>query len=261
VAVRRRKQFEKVMTDLILQLDDVDLHYQRSQVVTRANLAIRRGQWIALVGPNASGKTTLLRCAAGRLPPSRGVVRLEGRPLYPVAGWQGNLPGYAAAPEELPPFLTVQQSLEIYAAARKLADVPEHSWALCRQLGLAPYARTLIRELSLGTRQKLAVVLALLDSPALLLIDEVFNGLDIRSSLALRSHLRQRVKDDGLTVLMATHSLDIVKSCCDGLVLVDCGKLLHSWEPAELSRYSGAEDLERALAQFLPPAGSDHEST
>lgn len=245
------------MTEAPLQLIEVDLRYQQRLVVSGANMTIQRGKWIALVGPNASGKTTLLRCAAGRMPPSRGTVCLDGKPLYPVAGRRERLPGFASPPGELPPFLTVRQSLEVYAFAHGLASVPEHTLALCGHLGLSSFEHTLTRELSLGTRQKLAVVLALLDGPALLLIDEVFNGLDIRSALALRTHLRERVERDGLSVLMATHSLDIVKACCDGLVLVDSGKLLCSWESAEIGQYPGTGELEQALAQILSLADAD----
>ncbi len=71
------------MSDFILQLEDVDLRYGGKLVVSGARLEVPRGQWIALVGPNGSGKTTLLRCAAGRLAPSRGAARVEGKPLYP----------------------------------------------------------------------------------------------------------------------------------------------------------------------------------
>lgn len=243
------------MTEAILQLEDVDLRYQDALVVRSAELVVKRGQWLALVGPNASGKTTLLRSAAGRLPPSRGVVRFAGQPLYPLSGWRTTLPGYACPPEDLPPFLTIAQSMEILAAAHRLDAIPEPARDLARALGLAPYEHRLIRELSLGTRQKLAVVHALLPAPVLLLIDEVFNGLDLRSALALRNHLRQQVEQTGLSVLMATHSLDLVRSCCDSLVLIDGGRLLPGWSAAELRQYATTGDLERALAQSLAPEG------
>src|SRR5262245_23209144 len=68
----------QAMSDAILQFDDVDLGYGGRRVASAVRLAIPRGRWIALAGANGSGKTTLLRCAAGRLPPSRGMVRLDG---------------------------------------------------------------------------------------------------------------------------------------------------------------------------------------
>lgn len=239
------------MSDPMLQLDEVDLRYGGKPVVGAAHLVIPRGQWIALVGPNGSGKTTLLRCAAGRMPPSRGRVLVAGLSLYPLEQWRGLLPGFASAPEELPPFLTVGQSLQIYANAHGIGAVPEHTLALCRELGLAAFEHELIRHLSLGTRQKLAVVLALLTAPALLLLDEVFNGLDLRSALALKSHLRALV-GQGLSVVLATHGLDLVRDYCDGLVLVDAGALVGSWDADRLRSFATTAALERALAEALP---------
>jgi ABC-2 type transport system ATP-binding protein len=240
------------MSDMALELDAIDLSYGKRTVVSAASLSLRQGQWIALVGPNASGKTTLLRCAAGRLPPARGTVRIAGQPLYSAAEPGSALPGYATAPEELPPFLSVRQSLEIYASANGIEAVPEHSMALCRDLGLGACEHELIRHLSLGTRQKLAVVLALLTGPALLLLDEVFNGLDVRSALTLKRHLRERVERQGMSILLATHALDVVMDYCDGLVLMDAGRLVRSWEAAELRGFKGTAELEQVLANALP---------
>src|SRR3954467_3034823 len=94
--------------DMLLTFDGVELGYAGRTVLHALHLALQRGRWIALAGPNASGKTTLLRCAAGLLPSPRGSVGVEAESLYPLRGRQ-ELPGYAVAPEELPPFLTLRQ--------------------------------------------------------------------------------------------------------------------------------------------------------
>jgi len=241
--------------DHLLQLDDVELRYADKIVVSGVRLELRRGSWVALVGPNASGKTTLLRSVAGRLPPARGFVRIAGKSLYPLRDWHEQLPGCAAVPEELPSFLTVRQSLEIHAAAHGIGAVPDHSLALFRELGLASTEGELIGHLSLGTRQKLAVVLALLTSPTLLLLDEVFNGLDVRSALILKRHLREQVERDGLSILLATHALDLVKDYCDGLALIDAGRLIRCWDAVALRGFGSTAELELALAGALAPAG------
>lgn len=239
------------MSDCILQLDDVDLAYGDRRVASAVRLAIPRGQWIALVGANGSGKTTLLRCAAGRLRPSRGTVLLDGQPLYPLERRRGPLPGFAVGLDELPAFLTLRQSLEICANAHGLGSIPASSLALCRELGLIAWEHELIRHLSLGTRQKLAVVLALLAAPSLLLLDEVFNGLDVRSALVLKAHLRGQVTGQGLSIVLATHALDLPRDYCDGLVLVDAGAVVRSWDAAQLRVFGSTAELERSLADAL----------
>jgi len=236
----------KPLAQAVLQLAGVELGYGGQTVLRGLDLQVDGGRWIALVGPNASGKTTLLRCIAGQLPPQRGVVQLQGRALYPVKEWVG-LPGCATAPEDLPPFLTVRQCLEIYAAANGLESVPAHTTLLCEQLGLRSFEDMLVRSASLGTRQKLAVVLALMRDAPLLLLDEVFNGLDFGSALTLKDHLRRRV-EGGLSILLATHSLDVVLACCDGLLLLDSGRPVRFWDAPELRSFRSTLELERDLA-------------
>lgn len=243
------------MNHTVLQFKGVDLGYGGRVVVHGAELQVNRGQWVALVGPNASGKTTMLRCAAGRLGPLRGEVRFEERSLYPLQDPRAVLPGFAVPPEDLPPFLTVRQGLEIYCSAHGMSGVPERCAALCRDLGLAAFEDVLISELSLGTRQKLSVVLALLTGPPLLLLDEIFNGLDVRSALKLKVHLRERVAREGLSILLATHALDVVMGYCDGLVLMDSGRLLGTWDAAQLRAFRGTDELEQTLAGVLAESG------
>jgi ABC-2 type transport system ATP-binding protein len=243
------------MSSPLLELDSVELRFGARLAASVPRLSVGRGEWLALVGPNASGKTTLLRCIAGRLPPARGQVRLEGGLLYPLGDWRGRLPGYAVPPDELPPFLTVRQCLEIYANAHGAEHVPDASESLCRDLGLLAHEHELIRNLSLGTRQKLAVVLALLTEPAVLALDEVFNGLDIRSALVLKQFLRERVARQSLTVLLATHALDIVTDCCNRLVLIDAGRPILDWNTVQLRSFTATTALEQALADALRAGG------
>lgn len=232
----------------LLELEDLSLGYGAVPVLSGVHFTAERGRWIALVGPNASGKSTLLRSIAGRHAPRHGQVRLDGRSLYPAHGDSPALPGFAVPPEELPPFLTVQQSLEIYAHAHRATELPADCIALVELLGLQPHADKLIRHVSLGTRQKLAIIMALMLRPSLLLLDEVFNGLDFRSALQLRTYLRDRVERDGLTILLVTHSLDVVVRCCDEVVLLDSGRLVRRWPLSDFHGEGGLAALEIALA-------------
>jgi ABC-2 type transport system ATP-binding protein len=234
----------------VLQIIDAELRYGGRPVLSQVQLRVDPGQWIALVGPNASGKTTLLRCAAGRLPPTHGEVLLAGVPLYPLST-NRVLPGYCSPPEDLPRFLSLRQCMQVYAAAHRLAAIPEATIALCAELGLAEHEQKLVEQVSLGTRQKLAIVLALMTAPSLLLLDEVFNGLDFRSARVLKRHLGMLVEHQGLSILLATHALDVVGSCCNAAVLIDSGRLVRGWDTAQLDALHGIRELEDALAAAL----------
>ena len=103
---------------------------------------------------------------------------------------------------------------------------------------------------SLGTRQKLAVLLALLGEPALVVLDEAFNGLDPASALVLKRHLRTRVSAGRCGVLLATHALDVVERYSDRAVLLLDGRVAKEWSREALAalRAMPGEGLETALA-------------
>lgn len=103
---------------------------------------------------------------------------------------------------------------------------------------------------SLGTKQKLAVLLALLGEPALVVLDEAFNGLDPASALVLKRHLRSRVSARRCGVLLATHALDVVERYSDRAALLLNGRIAREWNSEELAvlRAAPGEGLEVALA-------------
>jgi ABC-2 type transport system ATP-binding protein len=131
------------------------------------------------------------------------------------------------------------------------------SLELVASLDLEPHAHTLVRHASFGTKQKLAIVLALMPGPSLLLLDEVFNGLDFASGMQLRGYLRHRVDTGQLTILLATHSLDVVIRCCDGLALLHSGTVIKQWEVSEFTGANGMQSLENALASATAGTAGD----
>ncbi|HVW67507.1 MAG TPA: hypothetical protein VHB68_00970, partial [Steroidobacteraceae bacterium] len=158
--------------------------------------------------------------------------------------------GYACAPEVLPPLLTGRQCLEIYAAALGLSSIGEDVLGLAERFNYLSMLDRFVAAYSLGTRQKLAVLLALLGEPRLIVLDEAFNGLDPASSLALKHYLRDRVSAGRCSVLLATHALDIVERYADRAALLLDGRIAHEWRKDELAamRVTSEEGFEAALA-------------
>ena len=158
--------------------------------------------------------------------------------------------GYGCAPEVLPALLTARQCLEIHAAAKRLPAVNEDLLALADELRFSPYWESFVDTLSLGTRQKLAVLLALVGDPKLILLDEAFNGLDPESAQILKRHLRARLVGSGATLLLATHSLDIVEHHADRAALLVDGRLQRIWQPSDLAALrSTGQRFDDALAR------------
>lgn len=234
----------------VLRIQSLHAGYDKLVVLSGVDLEIARGEWLALLGPNASGKTTLLHCIAGMLLPSAGSISICGHPLRRDALGAKRRLGFGCAPERLPGLLTGRQCLEVYAAGKGLAAIDADVLELAEQFAFTGLLDRFVGSYSLGTRQKLAVLLALLGEPALVVLDEAFNGLDPASALVLKKHLRARVSAGRCGVLLATHALDVVERYSDRAVLLLDGRIARQWGPEELAalRAMPGEGLEAALA-------------
>jgi ABC-2 type transport system ATP-binding protein len=233
-----------------LTVEHLHASYEKHAVLIDVNLAVARGEWVALLGPNASGKSTLLHCVAGMMVPKTGTVVICGHSLRDDPRGAKEKFGFACAPERLPGLLTGRQCLEIYAAAKGLASIDADVLQLAESFQYLPMLDRFVEAYSLGTKQKLAVLLALLGEPQLVVLDEAFNGLDPASSLALKHHLRARVSEGKCSVLLATHAPDIVERYADRAALLLHGRIAHEWRKDELAamRATSEEGFEAALA-------------
>ncbi|SRR6185437_5089086 len=170
------------MDQAVLEARDVTKAYRHHQVLRGVDLSVAAGQLVAVVGENGAGKSTLLKILAGTLPADTGQVRVTGRV------------GYCPQDAVLNDNLTVMQHLRYFAAAQRLASL-DRARDLVRRLGYEQYLTRPAGELSGGTRQKLNLTLALLHDPAVLLLDEPYQGFDWETYLRfwdLVSDLRAR---------------------------------------------------------------------
>jgi ABC-2 type transport system ATP-binding protein len=219
----------------VLSLQHVQAGYNRRTIIRDINLEVAPGEWIALLGPNGSGKTTLLYCTAGLLAPTAGEVSICGYSLERSPVQAKAALGFGCAPDRLPGLLTGRQCLEIYAAAKRLSAIDSDVMSLARSLRFLPKLDHYVDTYSTGTRQKLAILLALLGDPKLIVLDEAFNGLDPASALTLKIHLRELAASRRAGILLATHDLDLVERHANRAALLLDGRLLHQWSSDEIA--------------------------
>ncbi len=237
------------MSAAILEIRELRAGYGRRTVLESISISLAAAEWFVLMGPNGCGKSTLLDCVVGRLLPSGGEIRIGGFSLRQDPYEAKLRLGYACAPEALPALLTARQCLEVHAAAKNQSGIGADLLALAEELRFTPYLESFVDTLSLGTRQKLAVLLALVGDPLLVVLDEAFNGLDPASALALKRQLRSSIARRGGALLLATHSLDIVEHHADSAAVLIEGRLKHVWPKSELQRLRANQlDFEAALA-------------
>src|SRR5215831_11966674 len=168
------------------------VRYAATLVLDKVDLDVTRGEWLTLLGPNAAGKTTLLHAIVGYVTPVSGSIAIGGCSTGRQRTDALRHLGFASPPDKLPALLTGRQCLEVYAAAKQLERVDDEVLQLANELRFERFLDQYVNAYSLGTRQKLSVLLAFLGRPSLLVLDEVFNGLDPTSSLTLKRHIRAR---------------------------------------------------------------------
>jgi len=240
----------------VLRVAGLGAGYGGEPVLNDVSIEMSAGEWVALLGPNASGKSTLLYCVAGMLQPDAGDIEICGVSLERDARVAKRSLGFGCAPERLPGLLTGRQCLEVYAAAKGVRQIDGDVLQLLETFKLPPLLDQFVDTYSLGSRQKLAVVLALIGAPRVIVLDEAFNGLDPASARTLKRHLRNLVETRGASVLLATHSLDVVEHYADRAALMLAGRIVKVWSAEDIrALQESGGNLEEAVSDTAAGEG------
>jgi NitT/TauT family transport system ATP-binding protein len=177
------------------------------------DLAVRRGEFLAVIGPSGCGKTTLLRLIAGLTPPSGGEVRVAGREVW-TDGRRNPAAlrslGIVFQDATLFPWDSVRRNIALPLALRGVprAEREARVRALTELVGIAGFERSLPRDLSGGMRQRAAIARALADEPEILLLDEPFGALDALTRDGLNLELQRIWMQTGCTAVLVTHAIN-----------------------------------------------------
>jgi ABC-2 type transport system ATP-binding protein len=203
------------------------------QVSARCRSSIVTG----LIGPDAAGKTTLMRLLAGLLLPDEGSITVLGLDVVKTSLLVQQALGYMPQRFGLYGDLTVQENLDLYADLQAVPHAArrERYEELMRMTGLAPFTGRLARDLSGGMKQKLGLACTLVRAPQLLLLDEPTVGVDPVSRRELWNIVYRLVEHEGLSVLLSTAYLDEAERCQD-VILMHEGKILDQGTPSSFSR-------------------------
>ncbi len=206
----------------VLVVRGADVGYDGRPVVRGISLSLRRGETLGIVGPNGSGKTTFLKTVLGLLPPIAGVV--ERAPDFKV----GYVPQREAMEAVLP--LSAREVVRMaaradawlpFSAGRERRDLADEALA---RVGLGEQAGRSYRDLSGGQRQRVLLARALAVRPTVLALDEPTNGLDLSAEVALLDLVRRLQVEQGLTVMLISHSLAVVADAAAQVLLFHEGR-------------------------------------
>ncbi len=202
--------------------------------VKEVSLSVPDGVVYAFLGPNGAGKTTTIRMILGLIAPTSGSVHLFGKP-FQRQDWQMlDRVGTLVESPSLYLHLTGRENLEVI---RRMLDLPrqniDHVLGI---MGLEKAAGKLVRQYSLGMQQRLALALAMLNDPVLLVLDEPTNGLDPAGIQEIRTLIRELPEKTGATVFLSSHLLSEVELMATHLGIIHNGSLLFQGELSELRR-------------------------
>ena len=226
------------MRDYVIETRGLTKRYGEQISVSNLSIHVRKGRIYGLLGRNGAGKTTTMRMLLGLTPPSSGEVTIFGSPLrgnekklLPRIGSLIEAPGFY-------PNLTGTENLRIFADLRGLKS-PKYIKNALEVVNLPYRDKKLFSQYSLGMKQRLAIALAVMHNPELLILDEPINGLDPIGIAEVRDFIRELCDTTGKTILISSHILSEISLLADDIGIIDHGVLMEEESLEELEEKNG----------------------
>jgi ABC-2 type transport system ATP-binding protein len=238
----------------MIELINVVKKFGELVAVDGVSLKLARGEFFALLGPNAAGKTTTLKILAGLMKPTAGTARVCGFDLqmHPLEARRrmAFVPDFPFLYDKLTPWEFFRFTGQLFGMDD--ARIRSSGAVLVERFNLEAFANKPVEGLSHGTRQRVAIVSALLHDPEVFVIDEPMVGLDPQHARLVKDVLKERSRA-GMTVLVSTHQLSVAEEMADRIGIIHCGRLVALGTHDELRRQSGLagplEDVFLALTK------------
>ncbi|WP_337405526.1 ATP-binding cassette domain-containing protein [Porcipelethomonas sp.] len=212
----------------IIDMKNINLKIGKNDILKNINVEFEKGKIHGLIGRNGSGKTMLMKCICGFVKPTDGTVFVADKQI----GKDCDFPDSVGIIIETPgfiPYYSGYRNLKLLADLNKKID-KEKIRNTMQMVGLVPDLKRHVKKYSLGMRQRLGLAQAIMENPDLLILDEPMNGLDKDGVSDMRKYLLN-LKEQGKTILIASHSAEDIEILCDTVCEMDKGGLtkLKGW--------------------------------
>lgn len=238
----------------MIAIEHVTRRFGPILAVDDVSFTVGRGEVLGFLGPNGAGKSTTMRMVAGLLDPSGGSIRVDGFDVRTQSLDVRRRLGYLPEGAPLYPDMTPDGLLHFVSGVRGLAGSRRRAVigdAVAR-LGLQPVMHRPVETLSRGFRRRVALALALLHDPDVLVLDEPTEGLDPNQKHDLRRHIQQIAHDKA--IIVSTHVLEEVEALCTRVIIIAGGRLLVDAAPAALAAASPDGHLEKVFRRITTGA-------
>jgi branched-chain amino acid transport system ATP-binding protein len=231
----------------LLRVNDLSKEFDGLKALDQVTFEVETGEILGIIGPNGAGKTTLFNLISGIYPATAGEVVFQGRTILRLKPHQISRLGIGRTFQIVRPFQNLDIETNILVAyghrfypgfwncARlfRQADVLEEVRILIERTGLQPYIKQLAKNLPLGIKKRVEIARALALRPRLLLLDEPSGGLRFEEAVQLMDLIRT-VRDQGISVLLIEHNMQVVMDLCSRIVVLDHGFKIAEGSPEEI---------------------------
>lgn len=212
----------------MIKINSLSLKIKKTEILKEININFEKGKIHGLIGRNGSGKTMLMKCICGFVKPTEGTIFVADKQI----GKECDFPNSVGIIIETPgfiPYYSGYKNLKLLADLNRKISSEQIKEAM-KQVGLNPELKRHVKKYSLGMRQRLGLAQAIMENPDLLILDEPMNGLDKDGVEDMRKYLLN-LKEQGKTILIASHSAEDIEILCDTVCEMDKGVLtkLKGW--------------------------------
>jgi ABC-2 type transport system ATP-binding protein len=208
------------LSEYVLKVEGINKSFRQNQVVKDISFEVKKGEILGLLGPNGAGKTTVIRMIMGIFQPDSGLIRFD-RDYIIDKKRIGYLPEERGTYDDT----RVLETIVYFARLKglKKGEAEERAMNWLEKMGLKDYARNKMEELSKGMQQKVQFIISVIHNPVLLVLDEVFSGLDPVNQNLFKEIIRE-LAAAGITILLSSHQMNLVEELCDRIFMINKGE-------------------------------------
>lgn len=207
---------------MVINIKNFSKHFRNAEVLSDINLRFESGNIYGIVGTNGSGKTMLLRAIAGLIIPTKGTIMVDDKCLHKEIDFPPEIGILIEKPEFLKN-LTGFENLKMLSEVKKQTS-DETIKEYMNQFGLEAESKKTVRKYSLGMKQKLGIIQAIMENQKLLILDEPFNGLD-EGTVKLFRNMLLDYKKEGRLIIITSHHKEDIEALCDYTYKIENGRI------------------------------------
>jgi len=227
----------------MIELSNLIKEFGDLTAVDDISLTVNKGEFFVVLGPNAAGKTTTIKMLVGLIAPTSGTAKVCGYDVQTdpieVRKRLAYVPDFPFLYDKLTPWEFLRFTGQLFHMTEE--EIQERTRDLIPRFSLEPYLRKSIESLSHGTRQRIAIVSALMHNPDVFVLDEPMVGLDPHHQFVLKEVLKERAAE-GMTVFLSTHQLSVAEEVANRIGIVHMGKMVAVGTKEELNNLGGADN-------------------